>query len=150
MKSADTTVMEPELGATGAVGGPVQGIVELPAGLLGFEAVTRYELLGSPAEAPFLWLQMVGEPGLAFLVIPSPVTLKSYHPEVSAEDAALLGLEQAQDAMVFNIVTLHRDRSATVNLKAPIVINRRTLTGKQVVPLNSAEYALQHPLPVAT
>ena len=68
---------------------------------------------------------------------------------VVQEDADVLGLEQAQDAMVFNIVTMHQDGSATVNLKGPIVINRQNLSGKQVIPLNSADFTLQHPLPVA-
>jgi len=39
--------------------------------------------------------------------------------------------------------------SMGVNLKGPIVINRRTLTGKQVIPVNAAEYAIRHPLPLA-
>jgi flagellar assembly factor FliW len=106
-------------------------------------------LLVSPGEAPFLWLQMDEEPQLAFLVISPAVILESYHPDLSSEDAEFLGLVQAQDAMVFNIVTMHQDGSATVNLKGPIVVNRQTLTGKQVIPLNAAEFSLQHPLPVA-
>jgi flagellar assembly factor FliW len=36
-----------------------------------------------------------------------------------------------------------------VNLKGPVVINRRTLVGKQVIPRNVAGYALHHPLPAA-
>ena len=38
---------------------------------------------------------------------------------------------------------------ATVNLKGPIVVNRHTLRGKQVIPTNAPKFALQHPLPVA-
>jgi flagellar assembly factor FliW len=33
-----------------------------------------------------------------------------------------------------------------VNLKGPIVINRRTLIGKQVIINNAAQYSLNHPL----
>jgi len=33
-----------------------------------------------------------------------------------------------------------------VNLKGPIVINRRTLIGKQVILNNASRYSLHHPL----
>jgi len=38
---------------------------------------------------------------------------------------------------------------ATINLKGPIVINRRTWIGKQVIPVNAAQYPTQHPLPLS-
>ena len=51
-------------------------------------------------------------------------------------------------ALIYNIVTLRANGRATMNLKGPVVLNRYTLTGKQVVITNAAQYALQHPLPV--
>ncbi|HWI59371.1 MAG TPA: flagellar assembly protein FliW, partial [Bacillota bacterium] len=125
------------------------GTITLPLGLLGFEAIKQYVLLASPEEAPFLWLQVAGEAGLSFLVVSPGVACADYAPELSAEDVAFLGLRTAEDAMMFNIVTLHADGRATVNLKGPVVVNRHTLVGKQVVPLNAGRYPTQHPLPVA-
>lgn len=148
MKCADTTVLERESQTRDVSAKTTQGTIEFPAGLLGFEEVKQYQLLGSPEEAPFLWLQMIAEPRLAFLVVSPAMILENYHPDVSPEDVAFLGLQQSQDAMVFNIVTMHQDGSATVNLKGPIVVNRQTLIGKQVIPLNSAEFELQHRLSV--
>ena len=116
-------------------------------GLLGFEEVKEYVLLGSPEEAPFLWLQMVDDPNLAFLVISPVVVLGSYQPDIADEEVAFLGLQNPVDALVFNIVTVHPNGPATVNLKGPIVVNRHTLIGKQIVPQNVADYSLQHPLP---
>ncbi len=115
-------------------------------GLLGFEQFKHYTLLGCAEEAPFLWLQVVEDPSLAFLVISPSVVLDSYQPDISEEEVAFLGLADAKDALVFNIVTVHPDGKATVNLKGPIVVNRQTLIGKQVVPLNAANYSLQHPV----
>jgi flagellar assembly factor FliW len=40
---------------------------------------------------------------------------------------------------------LKSDGSATVNLKGPIVINRHTMIGKQVV-LSQSSYAIKHPI----
>lgn len=121
----------------------------MPAGILGFETVKNYELLGSREEAPFMWLRMADDPNLAFLVIEPSFVVESYQPDVSETEVEFLGLSSAEDAWVLNIVTLHGDGQATVNLKGPILINRHTLVAKQVVPLNAADYALQHPLPIA-
>lgn len=125
------------------------GAIHLPMGLLGFEQTKNFTLIGRPEEAPFLWLQMLEEPRLAFLVVSPLVVIPNYQPDLYPEDAEFLGLKGAQDAMIFNIVTLHPDGRATVNLKGPVILNRHTLVGKQVVPANVECYDLQHPLPIA-
>lgn len=124
-------------------------MVHLPLGLLGFERVKRYALLTNPGEAPFRWLQVPGDPSLAFLVVPPFEVLPDYEPDISPEDVAFLELDAPDDALMFNIVTLRANGRATVNLKGPLVLNRYTLRGKQVVLANAADYALQHPLPAA-
>src|SRR2546421_10831642 len=136
MKCAETTVIErpKEAPARKPEAESNKSVITLPMGLLGFEQVKHYTLLGSAEEAPFLWLQMVEDPNLAFLVITPSVVLNSYQPDISEEEVKFLGLADPKDALIFNIVTIHPDGEATVNLKGPIVVNRRTLTGKQVVP----------------
>ncbi|MGC8829272.1 MAG: flagellar assembly protein FliW [Verrucomicrobiia bacterium] len=121
-------------------------IITLPLGLLGFEQTKRYMLIADPDEAPFMWLQMVDEPRKSFIVIQPNTFLEKYEPELSDEDVRFLGLTSPEDAVVLNIVTVRGQNNATVNLKGPIVINRNTLIGKQVVPLNATDYSVQHPL----
>jgi flagellar assembly factor FliW len=121
-----------------------QSVITMPMGLLGFEQHKHFTLLGSPEEAPFLWLHMVDNADLSFLVISPFMVLPSYNLDLTDEDTAFLGLEKSEDALIFNIVTVHSDGKATVNLKGPIVVNRQTLIGKQCVPRNSADYSLQH------
>ena len=36
-----------------------ENVIEMPMGLLGFEATKKYVLLSNPDEAPFLWLQVL-------------------------------------------------------------------------------------------
>ncbi|MDX1950911.1 MAG: flagellar assembly protein FliW [Verrucomicrobiota bacterium] len=122
--------------------------IHLPAGLLGFESIKFYLLSSEMEEAPFSWLQASDDVNLAFLVIPPFDFVPEYQPEISDEDVQFLGLTSPLDAWIFNIVTL-RTGGATMNLKGPVVINRHTLIGKQVVLVNAADYSLQHPLPVA-
>ncbi len=124
-------------------------IIQLPLGLLGFENVKQYVLLANPAEEPFLWMQMMDDTKRAFLVAPPARLVPDYRPDISDEDASFLGITDPSDAYVLNIVTLRGGDRPTVNLKGPVVINRRTLVGKQVIPNNATQYSLRHPLAAA-
>jgi len=106
-------------------------------------------LLTRPEEDPFMWFQMVGETKHAFLVVPPQFVTANYQPDLSELDVAFLELNDPSDAFVLNIVTMRGQGEATVNLKGPIVINRRTQIGKQIIPVNAAEYAIRHPLPLS-
>ncbi len=44
-------------------------IITMDDGLLGFPEYHRYVLASNPDQAPFLWLQCVDEPDLAFVVV---------------------------------------------------------------------------------
>jgi len=125
----------------------IENLIQMPFGLLGFEQVKKYRLLASPEEAPFLWLQTADDATIAFLVVSPFLVLPAYQPDIPDEDAEFLGLREPDDALIFNIVTL-RENGGTLNLKGPIVINRHTRVGKQVIPANATKFALQHPLPV--
>jgi flagellar assembly factor FliW len=132
-----------------ATNGNGNNTIQLPYGLLGFERVHNYVLLTRPEEEPFMWFQMVAETKRAFLVVPPHFVVANYAPDLSELDVAFLELSDPSEAFVLNIVTMRGPGEATVNLKGPIVINRRTLTGKQIIPVNAAEYAIRHPLPLA-
>ena len=49
---------------------------------------------------------------------------------------------------IYNIVTIHslQPQHVTVNLVGPIVVNRHTLIGKQVILANFDQYSAQHVL----
>jgi flagellar assembly factor FliW len=139
------TTIEKESGAAGVS----NNLVSLPLGLLGFEQIKNYALLADPAEKPFAWLRVADDKSLAFVVIDPFVVLPDYKPEIPQKDVEFLGIQEAADALLLGIVTIHGHMRATMNLKGPIVINRRTHTGKQVIIANAADYSVHHPLPVA-
>ena len=85
MKCVESNVMEEEAPITASV-------IRMPEGLLGFEKVKSYQLLGSVEEAPFLWLQMTEEPKLSFLVIEPALALSSYQPDIPEADIDAIGL----------------------------------------------------------
>jgi flagellar assembly factor FliW len=138
MNTAGSAIVEDK--ATGTA-------IHLPGGLLGFEHIKDYVLISNPGEEPFQWLQVSGDPSLAFLVVSPHEVMSNYAPDISAEDIQSLQLEEPGDALIFNIVTLRSRGRSTVNLKGPVVINQITRLGKQVVLSNAAEYSVQHPLP---
>jgi flagellar assembly factor FliW len=142
MKCAESIELEPPPAPPGHP-------VRMPMGLLGFEQIKDYLLVVNPGEQPFAWLRVQDNSALAFVVIDPFVVLPDYNPDIPPADVEFLGLKNADDALLLGIVTVHGANQATVNLKGPIVINRHTHTGKQVIITNAAQYSVQHPLPVA-
>lgn len=128
-----------------------ENVISMPLGLLGFEHVKKYVLLSNPEEAPFLWLQMLDQTNQGFVVVSPSTIAPEYAPDISPPDIEFLGIQSPADALLLNIVTV-RGNEATVNLKGPIVVNRNTFVAKQCIPVNVANFALQHPvaaLPIA-
>jgi flagellar assembly factor FliW len=129
---------------------PTTNEVRIPTGLLGFEHIKDYVLLANPAEQPFAWLQVKDNDTLAFIVVDPFIAVPDYKPSIPQLEYEFLGITNPDEALLLNIVTLHGAERATMNLKGPIVINRHTHVGKQIVIANATEYSVQHPLPVAT
>lgn len=126
---------------------PVACEVRLPMGLLGFEQIKEYLLVANPAEEPFRWLRVKENPVLAFIVVEPFLILPEYQPDIPTPDVEFLGIARPEDAVLYSIVTLQSDHRATINLKGPVVINRNTGVGKQIIIANAASYSVQHPLP---
>ena len=127
---------------------PPSNEIELPQGLIGFTAYRRAELLYLPDHLPFLWMRLQGPDRLHFIVIEPGGIVPVYSPELFDEDALHLDLHAPTEAMILNVVTLKRRDpvEATVNLIGPIVVNRRTRVGRQLVISNYSRYDAHHAL----
>ena len=125
-----------------------ENIISMPLGLLGLEQFKQFTLLANPDEEPFLWLKVLDDPKLAFLVMPPLVIFPTYQPDFAPADQTFLDLRDPQDTLILTIVTVGGAHQASVNLKGPIVLNRRTRVAKQIIPLNASDYPVAHPLPV--
>lgn len=121
----------------------------LPHGIIGFPDYHRAELLYVPDHLPFLWMKLHGPTDSVHFVVVEPGGLiAGYEPELFDEDARAVGITEASEAMVLNIVTVeqHRPLEATANLVGPIIVNRRTRLGRQFVIANYARYGAHHRL----
>ncbi len=138
----------PELYPTDFDSPPANELI-LPHGIIGFGQYKRAELLYMPDHLPFLWMKL-GEPAesIHFIVIEPGGIVPGYEPEVSDEDISQLGILDQSEAMILNIVTLKRQNpvEATANLIGPIVVNRRTRVGRQLVITNYSRYSAHHAL----
>ncbi len=124
-------------------------VVRMPNGMLGFEKIKDYILISNPDEHPFVWLQVQDDSALAFVVVDPFIALPDYQPDIPQADVDFLKLDEASDALLLAVVTIHDEHRATANLKGPIVINRHTHVAKQVIIANAAAYSINHPLPLA-
>lgn len=126
----------------------------LPAGLIGFPEARRLELIFNPEELPLMWLRSTENRALNFIIVEPQGLIPDYTIELGEEDATLLGITRPEDVQLFNIVNFRPEapEATTVNLIGPIVVNRHTLVGRQVVIANFASYSARHPLlaPVTT
>lgn len=117
--------------------------VALTQGLLGFEAYTQYALIPHYDQTPFHLLQSEEVEQLGFMCIEPQLVVKGYEFDLSDEDMAELGIKSAEDLLVLVLITIPDDPTeTTANLLGPLVINRETGIGKQLV-LARSEYPVR-------
>ena len=121
----------------------------LTKGLVGFPDENEFELLVNTEELPFMWIRSTKNHELGFVVLEPAQFLTEYEIEIADDDAEELGITSFDDALVLNIVTIRGEEnleSATANLVGPIVINRNSQVGKQVIVSNHMKYSTKHPI----
>jgi flagellar assembly factor FliW len=117
--------------------------IMFPAGLFGFESLKEYVMLDAEQQ-PFFWLQSMESAAVSFIMI-SPFLFKpDYELNLADDELADIGLSSPEAALVFSVVTMPADGSPmTANLQGPIVINRDTRLGKQVI-LSDPRWKTRH------
>jgi flagellar assembly factor FliW len=123
---------------------PEEAVLTLLNGMWGFPEAKRFALLPYSPEGKLHWLQSVDDPTLCFLAVEPHHFFQDYEVVLADADATLLGLQEAKDAALLSVLTLHRDTSVvTVNLAGPIVINVHSRLGRQVV-MDDPRYTTRH------
>lgn len=77
-------------------------------------------------------LASVERPEIRLFTIDASRHLPGYSPELPDDRAAELGIREAEDALLLVVVTPSREGS-TVNLLAPVIVNRATGAALQLV-----------------
>ena len=129
--------------------------IEFADGLPGFETHRQFVVLSGQAFEPFTVLQGLGPGAPSFAAIDPRQTVAGYAPGIGAGDLARIGADESTPLVWLAIVSADADGHATVNLRAPIVINPATLRGVQLIDVNdsngaqAAVYRFDHPLRAA-
>jgi flagellar assembly factor FliW len=124
-------------------------VIDFPAGMPGFENCRRFLPIDDAVRRPLIFLQSLEEPQLCFLTLPIEAVDPEYCLKMSPEDLALAGFESAPalgaGALCLAVITAAPDEHPTVNLLAPIVVNRAAAKAVQAVRDDSV-YGCRHPL----
>ena len=102
-------------------------------GLFGFESFKDYIILDAERQ-PFYWLQSMDVEKVAFILINPFLFRPDYELNVDDEELKGIGISDPAKALIFSIVTIPADGSPmTANLQGPVIINRETRQGRQVI-----------------
>ncbi|MFB6347502.1 MAG: flagellar assembly protein FliW [bacterium] len=120
--------------------------VTITDGLMGFEGLEEYAIIGREEEQPFEWLQSIEDPSLAFVICEARALIPDYELSILQEDYNDLGAESEDDIITYLIVVVPENpEEMTVNMKGPVVINQKNFVGKQII--NQVdEYGVKHRL----
>lgn len=110
--------------------------IHFPRGLFGFEELREFALLDS-TQQPFYWLQSLERVEVAFALIDPAFFRPDYTPDVDPSELEEIGIAAPDDMLVFSIITVPAAASRmTANLQGPLILNRRTHTGRQSISAN--------------
>ena len=123
----------------------VSEAVTFPDGIPGFESCRNWVVMAAENATPLRRLHALDGADASFLAIDPRAVLDNYRCELSAADRRRLGAGDTDPLLWLAIVMMESNGALTVNLRAPIVINPKTMTGQQVLPHNCL-YPLRHVL----
>ena len=114
-------------------------------GLPGYENLRNFILTHPSEDYPIFSLNSVEDQSVSFMVINPFQFDKNYSFELTTYAEEFLQIENPSSLVVFTIINCHKGlEQATVNLKAPIVVNGENRHGVQVV--LEQPYNIQEPL----
>ena len=124
-----------------------QDVVRFADGIPAFEDEHEFVVLPYEEGTPYMFLQSMMTPELAFLMTDPFVFFPDYSFELDDENMDKLEIKTMDDVLVCTLISIPRSGVAdmTTNLLAPVVINRHTMQAKQIV-LEKTQYTTKHRL----
>lgn len=121
-------------------------VFTFPHGIPGFPEERSFALIFHGEESSFSFLQSAREANLAFLLVDPFAFMPDYEFELKDEIAEEMNLSRDNLPLVLLIATVKgKVAEMTVNLLAPLVLNRTNCSGRQVI-LDKAGYSTCHKL----
>nr|WP_267507429.1 flagellar assembly protein FliW [Borreliella afzelii] len=116
---------------------------DFPEGILGFENIKTFIIKDSKYK-PFSIMQSINK-DVSFLVTSPFNFLNEYLPNIEEKDWSDIKAKAEDEKVILCIINMHVNdyKDITANLKAPIIINKKKLLGKQAICTNE-KYSLRH------
>ncbi|MGV1100158.1 flagellar assembly protein FliW [Thiovibrio sp. JS02] len=110
-------------------------IITMTSPFLGFPDSKRFLLKPHGEESPFMWLQSLDDPKLAFVVTQALLLAPRYQPIIPGFIRQELDAAENAPLEILLILTIPRDnpQKMTANLLGPVVINSQKRLAKQVL-----------------
>ena len=132
---------------------PDNKIITMKRPILGFEHLSLFCLVEREDMDPFLWMQSMEDPAIAFIVVNPIVICPDYHIEVNPKEIAELEITELSAVETYVIVTIPDDPTEiSANLQGPVLINTVNGYCKQLILVNSdyeISYRILDSLPTA-
>ena len=106
-------------------------VITFPDGLLGFSNLKHYILLDYKDTA-LKWLQSVGDPYIAFIVVEPTVLYPNYSINLDSTIREFLQLKNDYDLIIFLTIRVE-EKKVIANLNGPLLINATLMRGFQIV-----------------
>lgn len=112
-----------------------EDIIVFEKGLYGFEEKQKFILINlNDPDFPFNWLQSIDDENLSFILTSPFLFVDNYEFDLPDIVADALKINEPKEALIFSVVVLNEYlKESTMNLQAPIVINRKTNKGRQII-----------------
>ncbi|MSV24993.1 flagellar assembly protein FliW [Selenomonas sp. WCA-380-WT-3B 3/] len=122
-------------------------IVHFEHGIPAFDEEHEFLIIPYDEESPYVFLQSLNTPDLAFLMTMPFVFFPDYEFEIDDETQARLGITKQEDMLVYTLLTIPggRVQDMTANLMAPVLINAQNMQAVQLV-LDKSRYTTKHRL----
>ena len=126
---------------------PEEKIIHFADGMPAFEGEHDYVIVPFDESSPYVFLQSVKTPELAFLITMPFVFFPDYEFQLEDDIAEKMGLKSPDDMLIYTLITIPDGniKEMTANLMAPVVINKATNQARQIV-LDRGKYTTKHRL----
>ena len=120
-------------------------VVRFEKGIPGFENLRDFIVVEKEESYPILWLVSLDSPNVAIPVIDPWLIRVDYTVDIDEETVKELEIEGMEDLRILAVLVIPvgNPKDMTINFMAPIVINKRTGKGKQIIMENSG-YGIRH------
>lgn len=115
-------------------------------GLIGFEELHDFVVMPKREGGVWFWIQSVEDSEVAFVLTDPTNFFMDYAVAPDTQECAKLQIGSDDECFALSVVTIHADKSVTLNLAAPILYAPKTNRALQVI-LEGAPYNTRTPLP---